>query len=527
MNPNEWKPHKKQAEFLSLPFSIKEAFYGGGAGSAKTETLLMYGIIHKLHENPRFKQLFLRRTFPELRNEVVPRSKYFYSKLGAEFNKSTMTWTFPSGAIIMLGHCENEDDVHQYDSTEISLFTPDELTSDTEWIYLYIGFERVRAPLGSGLPSIIRAAGMPGGIGHSWVKKRFVDPYPKGGKLIIGKGGNKRIYIHATLADNPHIDPTYSQSLEALPEAEKQAKKFGSWDAYLGQVFEEFRDKHYPDEPDNALHVVEPFDIPEFWPRLVSIDWGFAPPAMTSVGYFAISPNRRVYLYREQSWQKTKIEEYAGYIREWIDKEDPRIIKLCKSAGQDRGQEHTIHQQVESALGRAVQLTTNTPGSRIAGKQLIHEYLRWKKKFIPPTDIVPYNEVHSQWLLRNRGLKEYEAYLNNYLPVQEETNLPKLIIFKTCPNHIDAIKSCSYDKTNPEDVAEFPGDDPYDDLRYGIDACDKFFDESVNEFERLQKTENLVKQLQETQDWTSFYRNARKLDTSEVVRPIARYHHHA
>lgn len=249
---NEWRANKKQEQFLSLPTTIKEAGYLGGAGSGKSDILLVYGIIHRWHEHPKFKQLFLRRTFPELRNEIVPRSRELYQKFGATFNKSEMIWSFPSGAMIMLGHCEDESDVHKYDSAEINLFTPDEITSFTEYQYLYIGFTRVRSADRS-LPAIIRTAGMPGGIGHSWVKKRFVNPCKQGGKIIIGKGGNKRIMIFATQADNKdHIDPLYAQSLQALPEAEKRAKLYGDFEAYQGQVFEEFRDRKYPDEPENA-----------------------------------------------------------------------------------------------------------------------------------------------------------------------------------------------------------------------------------------------------------------------------------
>ncbi len=348
-----WKPNKKQEAFLALPTTIKEAFYGGGAGSGKSDVLLVYGIVHRWHENPMFKQVFLRRTFPELRNEVMPRSREIYPKFGATFNKTDMIWTFPrldqfggtgmsnSGAMIFLGHCETENDVHQYDTMEISLFTPDEITLLTEYIYLYIAFERNRAPKGSGLPSIVRGAGMPGGIGHTFVKKRFVDPFPEGGKIIVGRGGNKRIYIHATLADNEeHIDPTYSQSLDARPEAERKAKKFGDWNAYQGQVFDEFRDRLYPDEPLNALHVIPPFSIPEWWPKFVVGDWGFA--AMTYIGFYAVSPQRRLYLYRELYWLKTKIEEWAPVVKDFMERENPRIIKFCKSAGQERGQEHTI-----------------------------------------------------------------------------------------------------------------------------------------------------------------------------------------
>ena len=220
---------------------------------------------------------------------------------------------------------------------------------------------------------------MPGGIGHTWTYKRFIKPYPKGGKIIVGSGGNKRIYIHSTLEDNKHIDPTYKQSLQGITiEAERKAKLLGDWDAYQGQVFDEFRDRKFEDEPDNALHVIEPFDIPQWWPRIVIGDWGFA--AMTWIGYAAISPSKRVYIYREQYWVKTKIAEWAPHVKLYIDKECPRLIRFCKSARQDRGQEHTIQQQIEDELGQSIELSNNTPGSRVAGKLLIHEYLRWTAK---------------------------------------------------------------------------------------------------------------------------------------------------
>ena len=357
--------------------------------------LLLYGIVHRWHEHPKFKQVFLRRTFPELRNEIVPRSRELYRRFGATLNKTEMCWTFPredqigtgtstkfgphnEGSMIFFGHCENEDDVHNYDTMQINLFTPDELTSITEWIYLYIGFQRVDLPYPE-LPSIIRAAGMPGGIGHTWTYKRFIKPAPEGGKIIVGRGGNKRIYIHSTLKDNRYIDPTYKQSLQGITiDAERKAKLEGDWDAYQGQVFDEFRDRKFEDEPENAIHVVPTFDIPEWWPRIVIGDWGFA--AMTWIGYAAISPNRRVYIYREQYWVKTKIAQWASEVKVYIDKEHPRLIRFCKSAGQDRGQEHTIQQQIEDELGQSIELSNNTPGSRVAGKLLIHEYLRWNPK---------------------------------------------------------------------------------------------------------------------------------------------------
>jgi hypothetical protein len=543
---NIWRPNPKQELFLSLPLTIKEALFGGGAGSGKSDVLLLYGVCHGWHKHPKFKQVFMRRTRPDLKKEIVGRSRDIYSKFGATYNGSDMIWTFPredqygsgytnAGAQIFLAHCEEEKDVHNFDSMEITLFTPDELTNATEYIYLYISQERNRAPKDSGLVAITRAAGMPGGIGHTFVKKRFIDPYPDGSKIIVGKGGNKRIYVHATLEDNKdNIDPNYSKALDGRPEAERKAKKFGDWSAYLGQVFDEFRDKHYPDEPENALHVIEPFDIPSWWPKMVVGDWGFA--AMTYIGFYAISPQKKVYLYRELNWLKTKIADWAPVVKDFIDRENPKIIAFCKSAGQDRGQEHTIQQQIEEAIGHSVELSNNSAGSRVAGKMLIHEYLRWKPKPQPKQDeLPPYDEEKASWILRNKGMIEYKNYLAIWDPPEEEINLPRLQIFRCsennheghpncCPVMIDAIKACNYDKARNgkpvEDVAEFEGDDPYDDLRYAVDKADRYFLEAEDEMKKIQKQEEYIRMAQENKDWTSFYRNMSRVDNESASSQV-------
>lgn len=548
---NEWKPTKKQAEFLAIPVTVKEAFFGGGAGSGKSDVLLVYGIVHRWHEHPLFKQVFMRNTHQSLKKEIVARSREFYSKFGATFNKTDMCWTFPrqdqigagwmgnAGAQIFLGHCEEDKDVHIYDSMQISLYSPDELTNLNEYRYLYLAFERNRSPKDSGLPSITRSAGMPGGIGHSFVNKRFILPYKEGGRIIVGKGGNKRIFIRATLHDNPHIDPTYEQSLKGRPDAEIKAKLYGDFDAYLGQVFDEFRDKKYPDEPDNALHVIEPFNIPDWWPKFTVIDWGFA--AMCYAGFYAVSPTGRLYLYRELHWLKTDISDWAPVIKSFDDREHYRLIKVCRSAGQDRGQEQTIQEQIESILERSIELSNNAHGSRVAGKMLVHEYLRWKPRPIIPADQMPvYDDEKARWILRNKGLEEYKAYLNIFKEPEEEKDLPKLQIFccsedehdghpNCCPTMITSIKSCSYDKPKnnkpSEDVAEFEGDDPYDDLRYACDTAHNFFDEASSEFKKLRREAEIINKLMNDKDFTAYYRNMRTMESEEIVKPVGRFHH--
>jgi hypothetical protein len=380
---------------------------------------------------------------------------------------------------------------------------------------------------------------MPGGIGHTFVKKRFIDPFPAGGKIIVGKGSNKRIYVHSTPDDNlEHLDPNYIKSLEGRPEAERKAKRHGDWSAYLGQVFDELRDKHYPDEPENALHVIPPFEIPSWWPRFIVGDWGYT--AMTYIGFYAVSPTKRLYLYRELYWLKTKISVWAPIVKEFYDKENPKIVKFCRSASQDRGQDSTIQKQIEDALGIPIELSVNSPGSRVAGKMLIHEYLRFRPLPMTPLAEMPaYDEEKAAWILRNKGEQEYRSYLNIFEIPEEETNIPKLQIFKCnadnhdghpncCPVMIDSIKACNYDKGRngkpAEDVAEFDGDDPYDDLRYACSTAESYYEDAADEFERIKKQEAIVRGLEENKDWTAFYRNMKSTEVEDKYAPVSRFH---
>lgn len=534
-NTAEWKPTRKQEFFVALPDSIKEALYGGAVHSGKSDILLLYPFLRGWYKLPGFKAIFFRRTFKQLENEVIPRTlvgDVNFHQFGGKYNKNSHVWEFPEfGTYFFFAHCENEKDVYNYDSMQPNYAAFDELTSFLQGQYLYITLERVRAKLGSGLPQVVRSGTNPGNIGHNWVRERFIDPCPEGSKIIKGRTGIKRIFIPANVYDNPHTDPDYVKSLEAIPsEAERKAKLYGDWNSFEGSVFSEFRDTKYADEPENAIHVCEPFDIPEFWPKVSIIDWGFAPPAMTYVGYGAISPNHRIYFYREQYWQRTPIEEWGGYVKEFIDRENPKLIRICKSAGQHRGQK-TIQEQVEDAIGRPIELTDNSPGSRVSTKILLHEYLRWKQKFVPLNEIPVYDEEKAQWILRNKGMELYKAYLSLFEPLKQECNLPKLMIFTHNPEGVpikllqNALKSCVYDDTHPQDVAEFPGDDPYDVIRYMVECADQYFGESETEFKMLQKQQELVNRLENDKDWTAFYRQSRIMESQETVQVVRRYHH--
>jgi hypothetical protein len=172
---------------------------------------------------------------------------------------------------------------------------------------------------------------------------------------------------------------------------------------------------------------------------------------------------------------------------------------------------------------------------------LVHEYLRWKPKpIVPPSEIPVYSEEYAMWILRNKGMIEYKSYLSLFDAQEEEKDIPKLQIFcceehvheghpNCCPLMIDAIRACSYDKKSKdgkpaEDVAEFDGDDPYDDLRYACDSAERYFGEATTEFQKIQKQDAIAQALKMNQDWTAYYRSMSKIESTPNMQPIKRFH---
>ena len=147
-------------------------------------------------------------------------------------------------------------------------------------------------PTGPGTRVYMRATTNPGGIGHGWVKARFITPAPPGTpiteeytvKLPDGteqKLQRARVFIPSSIFDNPALlanDPGYLASLASMPEAEKQALLYGSWDSFSGQVFTEWRNDpaHYEDQ--RWTHVIAPFTIPKHWQLYRGFDFGFSKP---------------------------------------------------------------------------------------------------------------------------------------------------------------------------------------------------------------------------------------------------------
>lgn len=513
-----WKPTPKQNSVLQLPDTIFEALGGGAAGGGKTDLGIMIPAIREHVNHPKYKALIMRRTMTDLEKEIIPRQHEWYGPMGAVYNETKKVWKFASGARIQNGHAEREENVRKYDSAEYNYIDWDEATHFTKFQYLYLSLSRCRSS-SPDLPAFVRAFTNPGNVGHGFFKQRFVDPCIYGRKIIIDKiTKQKRIYIPFLGIDNPNLsinDPGYLKRLEGLPEIEKRAKLYGDWSSYEGQVFSEFRVMHLPGEPDNAVHVVKPFAIPDWWPKILVIDWGY--DAMTFAIWAAISPAGRLIIYRTWAWVKTNISVWAADCRRISGSESYEDFVLCHSAGNHHGQDETIQEQVSKAFDDKF-IIRLADRDRIGGKNLVHEYLRWEQRPQMRTPELEYDPDLAASLLRKHGQSKYEEYLNLFVPQEPETNLPKLIIFDKGPEGrenkelIDVIPACAPKATNPEDVEEFPGDDPYDALRMAVKSTHRYVDQSKEEFERRARIQKVVDELHATQNQTAYYLNMAKLE---------------
>lgn len=517
-----WKPSPRQEEFIRLPKEVDEGFYGGAAGGGKSEVLLMYPVVKQWYKHPRFKGIIFRRTFPQLEESLIPRSQEYYPALGGVYNEAKHVWKFPSGATIRFGYMEREQDARAHDTAEYNYLAFDELTHFTEFQYTYLACSRVRTS-SPDLPAVTRSASNPGNIGHSWVRARFVEPQPLGGVILRDpKTNTRRIFIRALLTDNPYLmesDPNYINKLRGLPEAEYKAKAEGDWWTFYGQVFTEWRYLRYPSEPANALHVIpaDPSLHLNWWPKILAVDWGYS--AMTYACWLAISPDDRVFMYREYGEKKKSIQTWASEIaRASQFDQNIRVVIIDPSANKSDGHEKTIKQQFIDASGFGY--VEDADNDRHGGKMLMHDYLRWTPK---PPRYVPaegFRKEVFEKVFRRSGAEAALEYRKMFDPEPAETNIPILQVFDNCPKFANAISLCVYDERDKEDVAEFEGDDPYDAGRYGIKAAYRYMNQK-GEFERRARQAEIINRLHQTGDMTEFYRSMEQFESANTSKVVA------
>jgi predicted phage terminase large subunit-like protein len=202
--------------------------YGGAAGGGKSVALLMGALQYV--DRPGYHALILRRTFQQLSKPgaLMDLSKQWLLPTDACWNAQEHKWTFPGGSTLEFGHMENEDSVYNYQGPAYQFVAYDELTQFSEQQYRYL-FSRLRRTNDSVIPIRMRAASNPGGVGHEWVKRRFIA----GAEVKPG-----RVFMPARLDDNPSLDrEEYLASLAELDPITRAQLLAGDWDAFEGGRF--------------------------------------------------------------------------------------------------------------------------------------------------------------------------------------------------------------------------------------------------------------------------------------------------
>ncbi len=436
-----WCPQPKQQEMMSRP--EYEALYGGAAGGGKSDYLVAEAL--RQVNNRFYRGIIFRREYPQL-VDLIDRSRELYKAAypRARYNESGHVWKFPSGAKIYFAAMQYEQDRLKYQGRHFDFIGFDELTHFTEKQYTYL-FSRAR-PSGPGTEVYVRATANPGGIGHGWVKSRFVSITTPGTRVVTDvvihdpkgkeiKLSKDRIFIPSSVFDNPALlenDPGYLASLAIMPEAERNALLYGDWDSFEGQVFTEWKNDPENYETRQWTHVIEPFKIPSGWEIVRGYDFGYAKPF--SVGWYAIDYTGTIY----------RIREYYG----------------CVEGSPNVGTQMEPTEQAQM-IRQIEETDVNLKGRKITGIADPSIFDRSRGKSV--ADMMAKNGVYWSGGDNHRiaGKMQY-----HYRLAFDENGIPKFYVFNTCKNFIRTIPNLVYDEKNVEDIDTTQEDHIYDECRY-------------------------------------------------------------
>lgn len=416
-------PFPRQAQFHSSP--AKYRMFGGAAGPGKSRSLLEEAVAQAL-EVDCSDCLILRRTYGELEKSMIEPLRRFilplYEPYGAKFNEAEKIFRLPNGSNVYFGYCKREQDVYQYQGAEFLFIGIDELTmfSLKMWKFLTsrnrcsVPFYTAGPRKGKPVKATMAGATNPGNIGHKWVKSLWIDKKPAVGMEADAEYDPKDYdFIKATIEDNPIYanDKEYRRTLEALPLHQRQAFLNGDWNVYAGQYFDVF---------DTAKNVERHTQLEPWYPRWISIDWGYEHPS--DVQWHAEDEIHRIHTYRQLNKNHQTPRMLAHEIVELTKGEKIDAIYLSPDAFAKRTDESTIALQLNDIFQKeGLPAPSMADNDRVGGWMLMYELLR-----------------DGMWMIN--------------------TN---------CANLIETLPMMTRDPNKIEDCLKFDGDDACDNSRYG------------------------------------------------------------
>ena len=393
--------------------------YGGARGGGKSWAVRMKAVMLAF-EYPGIRLLLVRRTLPEVEENLIrPMQQMLPPRWWKEQKKR---FQLPNGSTVAFGYCDSERDVLRYQGQEYDCIFLDEATQLTE--YQFQTFKGCLRGVND-FPKRMYITCNPGGVGHAWVKRLFIDR-----SYQAGERAEDYTFIQAGVRDNAALmesDPDYIHHLESLPYELRRAWLDGDWDVLAGQFFSEWN---------RAVHVCAPFDVPRHWRRYVAMDYGMD---MLAAYVVAVDEQGRSWVIREayegrdlgEGHDGLIISEAAERVRELVGEDDiylylapPDLWSSRQETGRSVGDifaEHGIY-------------LTKAGNDRESGWMAVHELLR----------------------IRENEKGEPEAGIT---------------IFGTCPNLIRTLPLLQYDEHRVNDAAGTPHEITHapDALRYYAD----------------------------------------------------------
>lgn len=396
---------QKQKKFITA--KADEVLFGGAAGGGKSYGQLIDALLVAL-EYPKSKQILFRRTFPELEKSVIRTALEIYPRGIYRYSQKDHSIRFINGSLLDFGYLDHENDVLKYQSAEYDVIRFDELTHFTEHMYVYM-LSRCRGA--NNYPKQMKSSTNPGGVGHTWVKERFINIGAPGEQHVFAEGS--RIFIPSLVFDNKFLlekDPGYLKRLQNLSERDRKALLDGCWEITDGLFFS---DVHRGEQ------IIPPFDIPPAWDHYFCMDYGLDMLAgyLIAVDYFGVCYVRReVYEGKDSGGDGLIVSEAAARIKEMIG--DIKVQRYYAPPDLWNRQKDT--------------------GKSIA--ELFRDY------GLPLTKAG--NDREMGWIALKEMLK-----MN---PMESGQSGSKLRIFTNCTNLVRCLTSIQVADNNPNDTANIP-----------------------------------------------------------------------
>lgn len=425
----EWRAHAGPQEYsLRMPPWIFEELYGGARGGGKTEAGIIW--ISEPIAIPRYNGLVLRKNAKDL-SQWVRRTKWMLRSTGIDVAYNPPILRFPSGAIIETGHLKDERAIDQYQGGEYHRMLLEELTQISS-VDRYLQLLSSCRSTVDGLTPQVFATSNPGGIGHAWVKARFIDVGSPNEVYFDRETELARIFIPSTIDDNPTLkekDPQYIKRIEALKAVDPdlyKAWRFGDWDVFIGQMFAEWRrPKHVIEELPYGLQL-------QNCRRIMCFDWGYANPACML--WLAVTPPdangvQRIFVYREIYVTEKTAEEWGKMLRVFNQYDKVEYAVLPHDCFSVKSDEMTIAKTIQ--------------------------------KWVPDLAI-----REGRTLVADARM--HRAAITHQTLADSPNGVPYMQVLGVCTNLIRTIGMLVRDENNPEVVDKRGEDHAYDALSMGL-----------------------------------------------------------